>query len=167
MKMKTPKYMGLLFATANVEKSKDFYANVLQQKIVSDDIPEHLDFEDFALQANFDKFLKGKWTSKPIEAKIDKTKPNNFQIYFEVDDLDYWVAKIKATEGIQMIHDIVETTYGQRISHFYDPDGHIVELAESFETATKRLMAQGLSIEEIAERFGDSAESVQQLLEEK
>jgi len=165
MKKEKPKYLGLLLATANAEKSKDFYANVLQQKIVCDHFSEHLDLEGFSLNADFDKLLEGKWASQPIKSKVDKTKPNNFQLYFEVDDLDYWVAKLKATEGIEMIHDIVEYTYGQRVSHFYDPDGHVVELSESFETAAKRLMAQGLSIEQVAERFGDSVEIVKQLLE--
>jgi len=107
----------------------------------------------------------GEYTLRPTGAKIEtSTKINNTQIYFEVDDLDDLVAELKSIDGIEILHDIVEYTYGPRGMRFYDYDKHIVEVSENFETVAKRLQLQGLAVEEIAERFGDPVEYVKRLL---
>jgi len=84
--------------------------------------------------------------------KTGKTQPNNFQLYFEVEDLDYWQNKISSTEGIEFIHKAKEYPWGQRFFRFYDYDKFIVEVAESMESVAKRFLSQGLSVEETAER---------------
>lgn len=79
-------------------------------------------------------------------------KPDNFQLYFEVEDLDAWEDKLKALEGIEFLHGIKEYPWGQRVMRFYDYDKYIVETAESMESVAKRFLSQGLSAEETAER---------------
>ena len=168
--MRKIKCLGVMFAMTNGKKSKQLYETILQQKLVGEsDGSTFLDFEDiFGLHEGFDKFVGGEsGYHPPIDVKLDKSKPNNFQLYFETNDLDNLVETLKSTDGIEMIHDIVEYSYGQRVSRFYDYDKNIFEISESFECAAKRLLAQGLTVDEIAERFGDSVESVQQLLRTK
>jgi hypothetical protein len=46
----------------------------------------------------------------------------------------------------------------------YDPDGHIVELAEPMPTVVRRLAAGGLSAEAIRERTGVPLSYVEQTL---
>jgi hypothetical protein len=97
-----------------------------------------------------------------------KTSPktNNFQLYFEVEDLEAVAEKIKAVEGIELIYDVGEnfSSFPQRGIRFYDFDGHLIEVAESLQVLARRLLAQGMNIEEVAEQFGDSVETIQEIL---
>ena len=92
-----------------------------------------------------------------------RERPNNFQLYFEVEDLEHWEKKLKSTEGIEFIHGSKEYPWGQRVMRFYDPDKYIVEVSESMESVAKRFLAQGLSVEETAERIMYPVEFVKQL----
>ncbi|MCL1889780.1 MAG: glyoxalase/bleomycin resistance/dioxygenase family protein [Desulfovibrionaceae bacterium] len=47
---------------------------------------------------------------------------------------------------------------------FYDYDKYIVEVAESMESAARRFLAQGFSVEETAERAMFPVEFVKRLL---
>jgi len=102
-------------------------------------------------------------TPTGVEIEI-KTKANCYQIYFETNDLDAMVAKIKATEGIEVLHDIIEYSWGQRVFRFYDHDKHIVEVSERLDNVAKRFLSQGRSVQEIAEIFGDTVEHIERLL---
>lgn len=42
---------------------------------------------------------------------------------------------------------------GQRVILFYDPDKHIIEVAENMKTVCKRLLDRGITIEETAKRM--------------
>ena len=161
---------GVLLAVSNIEKAKNFYETVLEQKIVADDGAYIVEFESgFGLQADYAGLVEGgkePFSKYPTGAKlVMKTKSNNYQLAFEVEDLDYWVEKIKSANDVEILHDIAEYSWGQRVIRFYDYDGHIVELGEELKVVIKRFLAQGLTLEEIAERFGDSVEMVQQILD--
>lgn len=80
------------------------------------------------------------------------TKAHNFQLYFELEDLDKIYENLKANNGIRWVHEIKEYPWGQRDLRIYDPDMHIVEIAESMESVIKRFVSQGMAVEEIAER---------------
>ncbi|MGE4284585.1 MAG: VOC family protein, partial [Clostridia bacterium] len=79
------------------------------------------------------------------------SKPDNFELYFEEAQFDEFVKRLKSFE-IQYVHDVIEYPWGQRVIRFYDPDMHMIEVGESMETVVKRFIAQGLSVEETAER---------------
>lgn len=48
---------------------------------------------------------------------------------------------------------------------FYDPDGHLIEVAESVRLVAQRFRNEGLSNEEIALRFGDDLKTIESLLD--
>ncbi|MBN1679538.1 MAG: VOC family protein [Anaerolineae bacterium] len=75
----------------------------------------------------------------------------NLEIYFEIEDLDAALQSLMAEE-VNLVHPIVEQPWAQRVLRAYDPDGHIIELAEPMETVIHRLAASGLSKEAIHER---------------
>ena len=138
------RYRGTLIATADMAAAKHFYEVVMEQKIVMD-LGVHVSFENgLSLQSNYEELV-----GVELEARA---RPNNFQLYFEVEDLDLWEAKLKSTEGIEFIHESKEYPWGQRVMRFYDYDKYIVEVAESMESVAKRFLAQGFSVEETAER---------------
>lgn len=150
------KYCGTLISVSDMEKSKNFYEKVMEQKVLMD-LGVHVSFENgLSLQSNYEEL---------VGEKLDlHFKPNNFQLYFEVEDLDYWDAKIKSTDGIEFIHQSKEYPWGQRVMRFYDYDKYIVEVSESMEIVARRYLAQGLTVEETAERTMFPVEFVKQLL---
>jgi len=50
------------------------------------------------------------------------------------------------------------------VLRFYDYDGHIIEIGEDLKVVAKRFQAQGLTVEEIAEKLELPLEYVKQLL---
>ena len=169
--MKKIKWMGTLLIVSDLQKSKTFYQNILGQEELTMDTPDMVSFGNhehaqlslspadlFTNNIDEDRWLKVKMQTAP------KTK--NFQLYFEVDDLESVAEKIKATAGIELIYDVGEnfSSFPQRGIRFYDFDGHLVEVAESLQVLARRLLTQGMSIEEVAQRFGDPVEVIQELL---
>ncbi len=149
-------YQGTLLAVSDVEKAKHFYETVMEQKIIMD-LGVHVSFErGLSLQSNYAELVG--------EDLPGKVQPNNFQLYFEVEDLNYWQDKICSTEGIEFIHKSKEYPWGQRVIRFYDHDKFIVEVAESMASVAQRFIAQGLSIEETAERTMFPVEIVKNLI---
>jgi uncharacterized membrane protein len=67
-----------------------------------------------SLQSNYEEL---------VEIKLEaRAQPNNFQLFFEVEDLSHWETKLKSTEGIAFIHESKEYPWGQRVIRFYDHD---------------------------------------------
>ena len=149
-------YCGTLISVSDMATSKNFYENVMEQKVLMD-LGVHVAFDGgLSLQSNYEELVG---TQLPAH-----TRPNNFQLYFEVEDLDYWEEKIKKTEGIEFIHASKEYPWGQRVMRFYDYDKYIVEVSESMISVAKRFLSQGLTVEETAARTMFPVEFVNQLV---
>lgn len=71
-------------------------------------------------------------------------------------------AELKRIFGLQWVHEIKETPWGQRDIRVYDPDKHIVEIAEDMSTVIKRFFNQSMPVEEIARYAMFSLEIVKQ-----
>lgn len=139
------KYGGPLLAVKDMDKAKQFYVEVMEQKIIMDLDNIHVTFESgFSLQADYEGLL-----GVPLKPK---EHPDNFQIYFEVEDLDYWEEKLAKIEGIEFLHRSKEYPWGQRVIRFYDFDTFIIEVAESMTSVAKRFLAEGMTVEETAEK---------------
>ncbi|MCL2568845.1 MAG: glyoxalase/bleomycin resistance/dioxygenase family protein [Oscillospiraceae bacterium] len=160
----------ILLGVNDFVKARNFYETVLEQEVEEVIGDDHINYKSgMALQRDYKSIVEGSkdFAATPTGAKLEvKAKANNYQLAFEVEDIDYWQAKIKAS-GVEMIHDVHEYIWGQRVIRFYDPDGHIIELGEDLEVVAKRFLAQGLTAQEVSERFEYSLEYVQQLLSAK
>jgi catechol 2,3-dioxygenase-like lactoylglutathione lyase family enzyme len=88
---------------------------------------------------------------------------NNLEVYFEVEDLDAMLQALMAA-GVNLVHPIIEQPWAQRALRAYDPDGHIVELAEPMPIVVHRLVASGLSKEAIRERTAMPLPFIEQIL---
>jgi catechol 2,3-dioxygenase-like lactoylglutathione lyase family enzyme len=151
------KFGGSLLAVEDVVASKAFYESVLKQKIIFD-MGEHVTFEGgFSIQQNYSQLIG-------LSETDILRKAHDFQLYFEVIDLDGWNARLKIISGLKFLHDIKEYAWGQRSIRLYDPDMHIVEVAESMESVVIRFLKQGLSVEETAERTMFPIDFVKQCL---
>ena len=149
-------YQGTLVSVSDMERAKHFYETVMGQKVMMD-LGTHVSFErGLSLQSNYAELVG---EDLPI-----KEQSNSFQLYFEVEDLDYWHNKIMDTEGIEIIHAPKEYPWGQRVMRFYDYDKHIVEVSESMESVARRFLAHGLSVEETAKRTMYPVEFVKSIM---
>lgn len=148
------KCQGCLLAVGDIAVSKRFYEEVLHQNVVMD-IGTHITFEGFSLQQGYAELIG-------IEVDSVKEPSHSFQLYFEVENLDKVYTEMKKIPGLRWVHEIKEYPWGQRDVRIYDPDRHIVEIAENMNTVIKRFLSQGLSVEEIAKRTMFPLEVVKQ-----
>ena len=153
------KFICSLIVVNNVETSRNFYEKVLNQK-VQFDFGENVSFEGgFAihLKSHFSKIIN-------INEDVIIQKSNNCELYFEEEDLDSFLQKLKSISSIEYVHGLKEQTWGQRVIRLYDPDKHIVEIGEPMESVVKRFLSRRLSIEETVKRTSMPEEFVKTCL---
>lgn len=86
---------------------------------------------------------------------------NASEIYFESDDFDGFLAKLKARDDIIYVHPLIEHRWGQRVVRIYDPNGHMIEIGENMDQVVKRFMDSGMNVEETAKRMDVSIDYVE------
>lgn len=153
------KFKCLLVVVSNIDIARNFYEKVLNQK-VKYDFGENVTYEgDFAIQ------LKPHFANMiTINENQILAKSNNFELYFEEEDIDGFIERLRKNKEIEYIHDLIEHPWGQRVIRFYDPDMNIIEVGEYMECVIKRFLSRGLSIEETAKRTQYSIEFVRECL---
>lgn len=150
------KYQGCLLAVKDIAASKHFYEKVLHQNVLMD-IGTHVAFEGFSLQQGYAELIG-------VAENNMKEPSSNFQLYFEVENLDEVYSQIKTVSNLQWVHEVKEYPWGQRDIRIYDPDNHIVEIAEDMSVVIKRFLNQGLTPEEVSKRTMYPLEVVKQYL---
>lgn len=150
------KYQGCLLAVNDISASKHFYEKVLHQNVVMD-IGEAVAFEGFSLQQGYAELVG-------LSPDSVKEKEHNFQLYFEVTNLDDFFAELKNIPDLQWVHEIKEYPWGQRDIRVYDPDKHIVEIAEDMAEVIKRFLKTGMTPQEVATRTMYPIEFVEQYI---
>ncbi len=140
MKFKNP-----LLVVSDMEKSVAFYQKVLGLHVVMD------------FGAN--KTLTGGLCLQTLESYrgflgTDQIffGGNNFEIYFEEDDMISFSNKLEAY-GVELLHPVKEHAWGQRVIRFYDPDRHIIEVGETMKSVCERFRDRGMTLEQIAVRM--------------
>lgn len=137
------KFRLALLAVKDVEVSKQFYEELFDQEVVLD-LGKNVTFSGgFAIQQDF------AWlTDIPADSVVEKS--HNMELYFEVDDFDEFIEKLKNFKNAEYVHQPKKHEWQQRVVRIYDPDHHIIEVGESMSVIAKRYLAQGYSIEETA-----------------
>jgi len=151
------KYICPLITVADIRRSRDFYEGVLGQK-VKYDLGENVTFEgDFAihLESHYSRLID----NKPI-----RQGGNNFELYFEFDDIDHLVDRLK-DQQVEFVHEAREQPWRQKVVRFYDPDRHIIEVGESLEYLSYRLSNEGLTAEQISAAVGIPVDFVRASIE--
>lgn len=140
------KYTGTLIAIKDIEKSKQFYHDVLGLDVIADFGANVTLTGGVVLQT-----LKT-WQSF-IHTDDVTLKNNAGELYFETEDMDAFCKHLESFD-ICYVHELHEHPWGQRVIRFYDLDGHIIEAAEKLDAVIARFVAQGLSPQETADRMG-------------
>lgn len=75
----------------------------------------------------------------------------NWELCFEAEELDDIQARLTEAK-VRFVHPLQEQPWGQRVIRFYDPDDHIIEIGEPMPAVVRRMLRQGLTPEQTAER---------------
>lgn len=146
------KFICPLITVSDITRSRNFYENILHQK-VKFDFGENITFHgDFAihLTSHF-KTL--------IDNREIRHGGNNFELYFEDSDIDHMFSILQKA-GIRFVHGIQEEPWGQRTIRFYDPDMHIIEIGEPIECFVGNLRKKGLTEVQVSAKTGIPVEVI-------
>ncbi len=136
------KYICPLITVEDINRSREFYEDILRQE-VKFDFGENVTFKgDFAIH------LKSHY-SKLINGNKITSGGNNFELYFEFDDVDTLANDLKEHD-VEFVHNVREQPWSQKVVRFYDPDKNIIEVGESLEHLSFRLSKEGKPVEEIS-----------------
>jgi len=145
-------YAGVLITVKDIQKSRYLYETVLGQE-VADDYGANIPFKaGFCLHQadHFQKLIK----NRPMVGGS-----NSFELYFEENGLEELQEIIKK-HGLEMVHEIEEQPWKQRVLRFYDYDNNIIEAGEGLDYTAFRLYKSGMTDEEIARYTYLSAEQI-------
>jgi len=146
-----------MITVKDIGSSRKFYESLFGLEVYQD-YGKNISFScGLSLQQDFD-----------LLANIPKDKilreSNNMELYFEEEDFDGFLEKLKRYPDIRYLHDAIEYPWGQRVIRFYDPDGHIIEVGEEMRMIVRRFLDSGLSIEQTSKRMGVSVADLNRLL---
>lgn len=140
MKLKNP-----MLVVTDIDKSVEFYNKVLGLRVIAD------------FGAN--KTLTGGLSLQTAETYKEFIENDNitfggnsFEIYFEEDDFDRFLERLKNCD-IEYVHPVKEHSWGQRAVRFYDPNKHIIEVGENLKSVCRRFLDSGMTPEQVAERM--------------
>jgi catechol 2,3-dioxygenase-like lactoylglutathione lyase family enzyme len=151
------KYQGVCIAVKNVNLSKKFYQDLFELEVFQD-YGINVTFGGLSLQQDFDWLL-----SIPKEKMLKE--PHNMELYFEEDEFDKFIVKLQQRTDIRYLGDgVQESEWGQRSVHFYDLDGHIIEVGENMKMVVKRFLDSGMSLVETSKRMDVSISDLKILL---
>lgn len=151
------KYISPLIVVNDIATSREFYEKMLGQKIKYD-FGANVTFEgDFSihLERHFQDLIGERF-------QILK-KANNFELYFETEELEIIIQKLRASK-VEFIHDIKEQPWGQRVARFYDPDHHIIEIGESMDSVILRYHRAGFLPKDIHKKTSMPMEVIEQTI---
>lgn len=142
------RFISSVLFVEDIVASRRFYEGLLGQKVTA----------DFGPNVGFENGL-AIWQSAHAQQTIGSPavippRPagaGNCELYFESDCLEEIRDKLEQA-GVAAAHPIREQPWCQRVFRVFDPDRHLVDIAEPMPVVVRRLMAQGLTVEQIAAR---------------
>lgn len=151
------KLKNFLIVVSDMERSKEFYRELFGLQVV-------LDFgENVTLTDGLVLQERKLWESF-TEKKVLREPANNAELYFEENDFDEFLQKLKECKwDITYVNQLKEHDWGQRVVRFYDLDGHMIEVGESMDFVVRRFLKDGMSVEDTAKKTQMPLEYVKSL----
>ncbi|MEG0367872.1 MAG: VOC family protein [Coprobacillus sp.] len=155
------KFKGTVLIVNDMKQSVQFYRQILDLHVVM----------DFGSNVTLTHgiYLQTYETWKDMIHKDDNMiELENYasELYFETADIDDFVLRLRHY-NVSLVHPLKEQAWGQRVVRFYDPNGHIIEVAESMKKIIKRFLSQGLTREEIAKKMNIPLDYINRIENEK
>ncbi|MFP4459641.1 MAG: VOC family protein [Candidatus Zixiibacteriota bacterium] len=153
------KYKGLVLFVSDIEKSKEFYQRIFGLEVLM----------DFGESVEFDNGLM-LWEKEFAHNFIfgskchTKDSAQELEMYFETPDIESDF-EILQKSNIDFAHPIRQEPWGQRTIRIYDPDMHLIEIAEPMEVVALRLHREGLKLDEVIEKTQLPKDLVENIIE--
>lgn len=151
------KYSNTLLVVSDINRSIEFYEEVIGDRIAMD-FGENVVFES-GLSLQESKL----WKKFIHDAEVG-FGGNDAELYFTEDDFDGFIEYLGEFDGIKYVHRAETTAWGQRVVRFYDPDMHIIEVGEDMDCVIRRMLAEGMTPEQAAEKSQFPIEYVERLM---
>lgn len=141
------KYSGTLLVVRDISRARKLYEGLLGC-VVSMDLGVYIAYANgIALQQ------EQTWLSFiGREAGEITYGANDGEIYFEEHEIESFFVRMRVFD-VELIHELIEHSWGQRVVRFYDFDGHIIEVGEHMGDVARRFLAAGMTQEQAAERM--------------
>lgn len=152
-------FSAALIVVTDMERSRNFYETILDQKI-------QFDFgENVAFESGLSLQTKASW-EKMIEKNPEDVRfcSHSFELYFEEEQFDAFLMNLQAF-CVEFVHPPKKHSWQQRVVRIYDPDGHIIEIGEAMSSVIKNLFKQGYSKEETARITQHPLSFIEQVLD--
>ena len=141
-------FVSSLIFVQDIARSRQFYEGLLSQQVLMDHGPNVAFAGGFAIHQADHAFEVLFGCPAPSRERWGN---DNGELYFECAELEAVQARLSAA-GVELVHGLREQPWAQRVLRVRDPDGHIVEIGEPMPLVIRRLLDQGLSPEQTAER---------------
>lgn len=140
-------YQAPLLVVKDINRTKEFYCKVFNLEVI-------MDFgANITLTGGISFQTLESWAQFIGRKEKDISfGGNDAELYFEEEEFDVFVTKLRTVKAIEYVHGVKEYPWGQRVVRFYDPDKHIIEVGESMKTVCKRFLDSGMTVEETSER---------------
>ena len=150
-------YHSALIAVSSIERPRAFYEGLLGQKVLFD-FGENVSYGGFSIQE------RRLWADF-LQKREDEVRFGalDAELYFEEDEFDAFLKRLSEA-GVLLVAPPVKHPWEQRAVRFFDPDRHIIEVAESMEFVCRRLISEGHTVEETAEISQHPVEFVERAL---
>ena len=124
------KFKGPMLVVKDMERTKKFYTEVLGLRVIND-LEENVTFTGGLSVQTEESWIRFTGTTDFYYGG------NTSEMYFEVDDYDGWIEKVKEM-NLTLIDDSV-MPWQQKVTRLYDPDKHIIEIGENLKMTVRRL----------------------------
>ncbi|MBP1758216.1 MAG: lactoylglutathione lyase-like lyase [Firmicutes bacterium] len=144
-----------LIAVGDMERSKNFYQQLLGMEVTADFGANVTLSHRLALQT------MESWQTFLNKSDTDIIPGGHTsELYFEESDMDAFLKKLGSYPGVEYVHGPKEHRWGQRVVRFYDPDRHVIEVGETMTMVALRFHQSGMTSAEIAQRMEAPLSSV-------
>jgi len=142
----TVKFEGTLLVVNDIEISKKFYKDMFDLDVI-------YDFgANATLTGGISLQTRSSWIQfTGIGEKDVRYKGNDMELCFTGTDVDEFDKKVKKN-NVKYYQKMTEMPWGQRTVRIYDPDDHVIEVGEDMVFAAKRLLSEGMSIEDVSKK---------------
>ena len=141
------KFSGTLLAVRDINRSRKLYEGLLGCKVAMD-LGVYIAYTNgIALQAE-ETWL----TFIERDAEDIVYGANDAELYFDEHEIESFYIRLRVF-AVELIHELKEHSWGQRVVRFYDPDGHIIEVGEHMGDVARRFLGEGMTREETAKRM--------------
>jgi len=106
-----------MLVCSNLERSRDFYRNILGLKMISDQSPHWVEFE----------LSKGVTFGLHPRSELLAVRPGSLQLGFSVENVDKFVADCAAM-NVPVLQYPYDEAFG-RVAMIADPDGYPIQIA--------------------------------------